>query len=304
MTTVTTRSGKGSPLTTAELDANFTNLNTGKLEATAKAVDSDKLDGQDSSHFATSTLSNVSVLPAAVVAQLLGPAGADGYTGSDGAQGPQGPQGNTGPQGAKGNTGSQGPQGPPGSTGAQGPKGDTGNTGATGPTGSTGAVGPTGPAGSTSYNASTVGGFSVSEAATGSTIVVRTAAGVMNGVASSANWADLAEKYESDGDYPVGTVLGVGGKKEVTLFQPHLPLAGVVSGKPAYQMNVSPHTDSWPFLALKGRVPVIIEGTADKGQYIIAGYNGMGIAVEDIAQTDQVIGIALESGTGTVEVKV
>lgn len=33
MTTITTRAGKGAPLTHAEMDANFTNLNTAKLEA-------------------------------------------------------------------------------------------------------------------------------------------------------------------------------------------------------------------------------------------------------------------------------
>lgn len=32
MSTITTRAGKGSPLTNTELDANFTNLNTDKLE--------------------------------------------------------------------------------------------------------------------------------------------------------------------------------------------------------------------------------------------------------------------------------
>lgn len=35
MSTITTRAGKGSPLTNAELDANFTNLNADKLEASA-----------------------------------------------------------------------------------------------------------------------------------------------------------------------------------------------------------------------------------------------------------------------------
>ena len=33
MATLTTRAGKGSPLTHAEVDANFTNLNTDKLES-------------------------------------------------------------------------------------------------------------------------------------------------------------------------------------------------------------------------------------------------------------------------------
>ncbi len=38
MATITTRSGKGSPLTNAEVDANFTNLNTDKLEDTDLSV--------------------------------------------------------------------------------------------------------------------------------------------------------------------------------------------------------------------------------------------------------------------------
>jgi hypothetical protein len=35
MATITTRAGKGSPLTHAEVDANFNNLNTDKLESSA-----------------------------------------------------------------------------------------------------------------------------------------------------------------------------------------------------------------------------------------------------------------------------
>ncbi len=35
MATITTRSGKGTPLTNDEVDANFNNLNTGKLEITS-----------------------------------------------------------------------------------------------------------------------------------------------------------------------------------------------------------------------------------------------------------------------------
>jgi hypothetical protein len=39
MTTLVTRAGKGSPLTNAEADANFTNLNDDKLEASANLSD-------------------------------------------------------------------------------------------------------------------------------------------------------------------------------------------------------------------------------------------------------------------------
>jgi len=117
------------------------------------------------SNKANKDLSNVTTLPAGVVAQLKGdtgatgaagatgaqgPAGPNGATGATGAQGPQGIQGTTGatgaqgPQGLKGDTGSAGADGATGATGAQGPqglKGDKGDTGSTGPTGATGAQG-------------------------------------------------------------------------------------------------------------------------------------------------------------------
>jgi hypothetical protein len=117
------------------------------------------------SNKANSDLSNVTTLPAGVIAQLKGdtgatgaagatgaqgPAGPNGATGATGAQGPQGIQGTTGatgaqgPQGLKGDTGSAGADGATGPAGAQGPqglKGDKGDTGSTGPTGATGAQG-------------------------------------------------------------------------------------------------------------------------------------------------------------------
>jgi hypothetical protein len=125
------------------------------------------------SNKANSDLSNVTTLPAGVIAQLKGdtgatgaagatgaqgPAGPNGATGATGAQGPQGIQGTTGatgaqgPQGLKGDTGSAGADGATGPAGAQGPqglKGDKGDTGSTGPTGATGATGPQGPTGAT-----------------------------------------------------------------------------------------------------------------------------------------------------------
>ena len=41
MSTIVTRAGKGSPLTNTEVDSNFTNLNTDKLEGPASSVDSE-----------------------------------------------------------------------------------------------------------------------------------------------------------------------------------------------------------------------------------------------------------------------
>jgi hypothetical protein len=72
MSTIITRAGKGSPLTNTEVDANFTNLNTDKLESSeytasdvldkiktvdgsGSGLDADLLDGNEASAFATSS---------------------------------------------------------------------------------------------------------------------------------------------------------------------------------------------------------------------------------------------------------
>ena len=52
MATITTRSGKGSPLTNNEVDANFTNLNTDKAELSGAAftgaiTTNSTIDGRD-----------------------------------------------------------------------------------------------------------------------------------------------------------------------------------------------------------------------------------------------------------------
>ena len=134
--------------------------------------------------------------------------------------------------------------------------------------------------------------------------------GVYQGTAASANWADLAEKYLADEVYAHGTVLAIGGDAEVTLFKPGMKLAGVVSTQPGLMMNQTDDNRDdpmWPFVALKGRVPVMINGSAKKGQYIIADQDGKGRAVDElstIAEYTLLIGTALEDGTDVVEVKV
>ena len=134
--------------------------------------------------------------------------------------------------------------------------------------------------------------------------------GVYNGRATSANWADLAEKYEADMEYEEGTVVAIGGDKEVTKYKEGMPLAGVVSFHPGVRMNVTEENMEdplFPFVALKGRVPVKIKGSATKGDYIIADDNGLGVAwwgVEPNFDPYKLIGIALETGSDMIEVKV
>jgi hypothetical protein len=133
-------------------------LNTLKEIADQLASDEDAVTALTATvaNKANADLSNVTTLPAGVVAQLKGDQGIQGLKGDTGATGAAGAQGQQGIQGLKGDTGATGAQGPQGiqglkgdtgATGAQGAKGDTGETGATGPKGDTGATGAQGPQG-------------------------------------------------------------------------------------------------------------------------------------------------------------
>ena len=112
-------------------------------------------------------------------------------------------------------------------------------------------------------------------------LVMLTTLEVYQGRATSANWADLAEKYEADVVYEEGDIVGIGGEKEITLYKKGMALAGIISMHPGVRMNVTEENMEdplWPFVALKGRVNCKINGTAKKGDYIIADDNGKGIA--------------------------
>jgi hypothetical protein len=101
-------------------------------------------------------------------------------------------------------------------------------------------------------------------AATGN-MYATTFIGNLTGTASAARYADLAEKYIADDEYSEGTVLAVGGKKEVTAATDlHFRPLGVVSNYPAYLMNSD--LKNGTVVALKGRVPVRVIGKVKKGQ--------------------------------------
>lgn len=96
------------------------------------------------------------------------------------------------------------------------------------------------------------------------------------GIATSALFADLAEKYLADQDYEVGTVVVVGGTAEVTACSAGDRAFGAVSANPAYMMNAG--LEGGTYIALKGRVPVKIIGPVKKGDKLIAA--GEGCAAE------------------------
>jgi hypothetical protein len=86
---------------------------------------------------------------------------------------------------------------------------------------------------------------------------------------TSAQYADLAEKYTSDNEYNPGTVLIFGGLQEVTIStNSHDPtVAGVVTTNPAYLMN---NDIIGVAVALTGRVPCQVKGPVNKGDRLVS----------------------------------
>ena len=116
--------------------------------------------------------------------------------------------------------------------------------------------------------------------------------------ATSAQYADVAEKYTADAEYAPGTVVSFGGSAEVTISSTDADrrVAGVVSTNPAYLMN-----DRCPgtsvAVALTGRVPVSVVGSVTKGDMMVSAGNGQARA-EANPVLGTVIGKALEDFTG------
>lgn len=136
---------------------------------------------------------------------------------------------------------------------------------------------------------------SANASAVGSTIAVRTASGdlvanIFQGTATQAQYADLAEKYTTPYDLPVGTAVAVCDHPdhEVEGAGASNICIGVVSDKPAYLMNSEAEGQA---IGLKGRVPVRVTGPVKKGDAVYAWNEGV---CRTIA-TSALVGIALET---------
>jgi hypothetical protein len=117
---------------------------------------------------------------------------------------------------------------------------------------------------------------------------------VLTTTASSARYADLAEIYESDAEYDVGTVVIFGGEKEITISKEgnDIRVAGVISDNPAYLMNSE--ATGLP-VALAGKVKCKVVGHINKGDMLSSHptHNGVAKKTHD-PQVGEVIGKALE----------
>jgi len=137
---------------------------------------------------------------------------------------------------------------------------------------------------------------SASTAATQNSIAARDSSGnlfasLFQGEASTARYADLAENYLADATYEPGTVVMIGGEKEITASKWGKRAIGAVSTNPAYLMN-SELVGGTP-VALKGRVPVKVIGRIKKGDELIAADNGC--AMMAVPHASGVFAVALES---------
>lgn len=124
-----------------------------------------------------------------------------------------------------------------------------------------------------------------------------------------STYADLAERFEADALYDAGTVVEMGGEKEVTAVQYELSedVFGVVSDTAGYLMNAMAGDDeTHPAIAVGGRVKVKVDGIVKKGQRLVSAGKGIARAAKPGEATAfNIIGRALEhkttTGLGVVE---
>jgi hypothetical protein len=127
--------------------------------------------------------------------------------------------------------------------------------------------------------------------------------------ATTALYADVAERFEADELLGPGTVVELGGSKEITRSRVELSenVFGVISTKPAFTMNGGAgENDTHPAVAMTGRVPVKVTGIINKGDRLVSAGDGIARAAQPGEATAfNVIGRALVSkltdDLGTVE---
>lgn len=127
--------------------------------------------------------------------------------------------------------------------------------------------------------------------------------------ATSAQYADVAERFAADEEYAPGTVVELGGSAEITRSNTALSesVFGVISTRAAYLMNGGAGNDlTHPPVAMTGRVPVQVTGVVQRGDRLVSAGNGIArAAAAGEATAFNVIGRSLndklDSGLGTVE---
>jgi hypothetical protein len=95
---------------------------------------------------------------------------------------------------------------------------------------------------------------------------------------TSAEYADVAERFHADVEMLPGTVVELGGVAEITRSNEELSdtVFGVISTQAAYLMNSAAGTNAThPPVAMTGRVPVRVIGSVRKGDRLVSAGNGI-----------------------------
>jgi hypothetical protein len=132
------------------------------------------------------------------------------------------------------------------------------------------------------------------------------------GLATSANYADLAEMYRSDCLLEAGDVVILGGNEEITKCENLADnnVFGVISLAPGFLMNADKDSSEYYPVVMSGRSPCKVHGHVKKGDRLVAGAipgHAMAISPKQIHDVSPycIIGRSLEDkdtdGIGVVE---
>ena len=126
--------------------------------------------------------------------------------------------------------------------------------------------------------------FNVNKAGVPTTVMtINGATGGISGTNISAQYADVAERFEADALLEAGTVVELGGTNEITKVTDELSenVFGVISTRAAYLMNSLAGSDTThPAVAMTGRVPVNTVGLVRKGDRLVSAGNGVARAAQ------------------------
>jgi hypothetical protein len=123
---------------------------------------------------------------------------------------------------------------------------------------------------------------------------------IIEATATSAQYADIAERFAADAPMVPGAVVQLGGAEEITETAEDLSdrVFGVVSTRPAYMMNSKAGNDTThPFVAMTGRTPVRVTGTVNKGDRLVSSSikgTARAASADETINPFHVIGRALE----------
>ena len=157
-------------------------------------------------------------------------------------------------------------------------------------------------------NADLLDGYDSSITTANSTIPVRNSSGDIfanrfQGLATSALYADLAERFEASEPLTPGDVVTLGGDKEIRKASGGDFVLGIISTNPGFRMNEGAGDDqTHPFVAYVGRVPAKIVGSAEKFDRLYLSNVPGRLTPAKSYSGQPVIGRALEDGTDEIMV--